>query len=247
VLHGSAIEWGGQCVVFMGVSGVGKSTLASAFHKRGHSVLTDDLCVVRPGTDGKMVAHPGFPQTKLWMDSLKQLDISAESLRRIRTKLEKRAVSLGEQFAKQPLAVKKLYVLRPHNKEEFILTPLQGPKKFAGRVADSFRPPFREPPSRFLRAHSLLGSIRRGQTLHIALDDDQFQQRAPPADGADAAVHAQETLCHLSSRIVPAPATVCPRRIPGSPPTPITVGDLPGVQEAGICELPYSTSLASRF
>ena len=69
VLHGSAIEWKGQCVVFMGVSGVGKSTLASAFRKKGHAILTDDLCVVRPGTDRVMYAHPGFPQTKLWLES----------------------------------------------------------------------------------------------------------------------------------------------------------------------------------
>lgn len=139
VLHGSAIEWDGQCVVFVGVSGVGKSTLASALRKKGHAMLTDDLCVVRPGTGGKMFAHPGFPQTKLWMDSLKQLEISADGLRRIRSKLEKRAVSLGEQFATQPLAVKKLYVLRTHNREEFKLTSLQGPEKFAALKNNTYR------------------------------------------------------------------------------------------------------------
>jgi hypothetical protein len=139
VLHGSAIERAGQCVVFMGVSGVGKSTLASAFRKKGHALLTDDLCVVRPGSDGTMRAHPGFPQTKLWLDSLKQLDISVEGLRRIRTKIEKRAVSLGEHFATQPLVVKKLYVLRAHNREEFKLTPLQGPEKFSALKNNTYR------------------------------------------------------------------------------------------------------------
>lgn len=131
VLHGSAIEWEGEAVVFVGHSGVGKSTLASAFRKKGHAVLTDDLCVVRPGADGRMLAHPGFPQTKLWLDSLKQLDVSAEGLRRIRNKLEKRAVPLGEDFVRVPLPVKKLYLLRPHNKDELKLTPVQGPQKFS--------------------------------------------------------------------------------------------------------------------
>ncbi len=139
VLHGSAIEWDGQCVVFLGVSGVGKSTLASAFRQKGHAILTDDLCVVRPGADGKMYAYPGFPQTKLWLDSLKQLDISAEGLRRIRSKIEKRALSLGAQFAMQPLAVRKLYVLRPHNRDEFKLTALQGPEKFAALKNNTYR------------------------------------------------------------------------------------------------------------
>ncbi|MDD2764278.1 MAG: hypothetical protein PHE83_09930 [Opitutaceae bacterium] len=139
VLHGSAIEWDGRCVVFMGASGVGKSTLASALRQKGHAILTDDLCVVRPGDDGTMYAHPGFPQTKLWLDSLKQLDISAKGLRRIRTKLEKRAVSLGDQFVTRPLAMKKLYMLRPHNREEFTLTVLQGPEKFAALKRNTYR------------------------------------------------------------------------------------------------------------
>jgi hypothetical protein len=139
VLHGSAVEWNGQCAVFMGASGVGKSTLASAFGRKGHAMLTDDLCVVRLGTDGTMCAHPGFPQIKLWLDSLEQLEISAEGLRRIRRKLEKRAVSLGDQFVTRPLAVRKLYVLRPHNREEFTLTVLQGPQKFAVLKNNTYR------------------------------------------------------------------------------------------------------------
>ncbi len=130
VLHGSAIQWKGESVVFLGASGVGKSTLASAFRKKGHAVLTDDLCVIRPGVDGRMMAHPGFPQTKLWLDSLKELDVSAEGLRRIRNKLEKRAVPLDDDFGAEPMAVRKLYVLRPQNRDELSLTAVQGPEKF---------------------------------------------------------------------------------------------------------------------
>jgi hypothetical protein len=77
VLHGSAIEWDGAAVVFMGFSGAGKSTLAAAFRKRGRPILTDDLCVVRPDGSGRMLAHPGFPEAKLWLDSLQELDSAA--------------------------------------------------------------------------------------------------------------------------------------------------------------------------
>ncbi len=131
VLHGSAVDWNGEAVVFIGLSGVGKSTLAAAFRRKRRAVLTDDLCVVRPDGAGRMVAYPGFPQTKLWLDSLKQLDLSPEGLRRIRTKLEKRAVPLGEDFVSVPLPVKKLYLLRPYNKPELKIEPVVGPTKFA--------------------------------------------------------------------------------------------------------------------
>lgn len=131
VLHGSAIDWHGGAVVFLGHSGVGKSTTATAFRKRGHAVLTDDLCVVRPGADGRMFAHPGFPQCKLWLDSLKKLDFAPDELARIRRKLEKRALPLGGDFSTTPLPVKKLYLLRPHNRAEIKLTATQGPQKFS--------------------------------------------------------------------------------------------------------------------
>ncbi len=130
VLHGSAIEWHGEAVVFMGVSGVGKSTTATAFRKRGHSVLTDDLCVVRAAPDGRMLAFPSFPQSKLWIDSLQKLDFSPDGLTRIREKIEKRALPLGPDFSEHPLPVKKLYLLRSHNQADIILNPTEGPHKF---------------------------------------------------------------------------------------------------------------------
>lgn len=130
VLHGSAIEWEGGAVGFLGHSGVGKSTLATAFRQRGHAVLTDDLCVLRPAGDGPLLAYPGFPQAKLWLDSLQRLDIPVKGLRRIRNKLEKRAVPLGDRFSTTPLPVRALYVLRLHNKDELKLVPLNGAGKF---------------------------------------------------------------------------------------------------------------------
>ena len=131
VLHGSAIALGEGSVGFLGFSGVGKSTLASAFRKRGHPVLTDDLCVVRPLADGRMAIQPSFPHMKLWLDSLKQLELSPDGLRRIRTKLEKRALPLGAEFAPAALPIRKLYLLSPSNKPELSLVAIEGPRKFS--------------------------------------------------------------------------------------------------------------------
>ena len=43
ILHGSAIETKAGAVIFVGASGVGKSTLAAAFHARGYRILADDV------------------------------------------------------------------------------------------------------------------------------------------------------------------------------------------------------------
>lgn len=139
VLHGSAVDWQGEAVAFLGHSGAGKSTLATAFRRRGHAVLTDDVCVVRPDASGRMCAYPGFPQAKLWLDSLQKLEFDPEGLRRIRGKLEKRAVPLVDQFRDAPLPLKKLYVLGQHNRDELKLTPVAGPAKFSVLKRQTFR------------------------------------------------------------------------------------------------------------
>jgi len=131
VLHGSAIVAGEACVALLGQSGAGKSTLAAAFRQRGYPVLTDDLCVVRAGAGGRLLAQPGVPQAKLWPDSLEELNLPADGLRRIRRKLEKRAVPLGADFATTARPMKKIYLLGADNKEELALAPAAGPRKFS--------------------------------------------------------------------------------------------------------------------
>lgn len=130
VLHASAILWGGEAVCFMGPSGIGKSTLANAFRKRGHALITDDLCIVRAGPDGTMLAFPGFPHTKLWPDSLSRLEIASEGLPKVRSMLEKRIVSVKHDFHTEPVRIRHLYVLGTHNADTIDALPIQGPMKF---------------------------------------------------------------------------------------------------------------------
>jgi len=139
VLHGSAIVAGDGSVAFLGVSGIGKSTLAMAFKKRGYTVLTDDLCVVRPAPDGRMMIQPGFPQAKLWLDSLERLAIAPDDLKRIRRKLEKRALPLRDAFVGEARPVRRLYVLQATNQDELKLVPLEGPQKFAALKDYTYR------------------------------------------------------------------------------------------------------------
>jgi hypothetical protein len=130
VLHGSAIRIDGGCAVFLGRSGAGKSTLALALGGRGYSVLTDDLSVVRAGRDGRLELHAGFPEAKLWLDSLAALDISAESLHRIQRAFEKRALPLEASFLDEALPVTRLYVLHPEVCDEIGIIPVTGSRRF---------------------------------------------------------------------------------------------------------------------
>lgn len=59
VMHSAAFRIRDSTVLLVGPSGMGKSTLISHLAARGHPVLCDDVCVVRPrGNDGYL-AWPG--------------------------------------------------------------------------------------------------------------------------------------------------------------------------------------------
>ena len=66
-LHATVVVVDGKGVAFFGDSGWGKSTLAASFIKAGHSVLTDDLLVIRE-VDGVLYGFPGPSRIKLFLD-----------------------------------------------------------------------------------------------------------------------------------------------------------------------------------
>lgn len=73
VLHASAVELaGGRAVAFTGPSGVGKSTLASAFLAAGDGLITDD-CLLLENRSGAVQALPSYPSLRLWPDSARVL------------------------------------------------------------------------------------------------------------------------------------------------------------------------------
>jgi hypothetical protein len=69
VLHASAVGLGdGSALAFAGVSGRGKSTLASAFYRAGYQLLGDD-CLLLEERGGEVFAVPPYPSMRLWPDS----------------------------------------------------------------------------------------------------------------------------------------------------------------------------------
>ncbi|SEO83336.1 Hpr(Ser) kinase/phosphatase [Halorientalis persicus] len=76
VLHGSAVDFGGNAVVFLGNSGAGKSTTAAACYDAGYPLLDDDVVVIR-FSDGAPKVVAGVPQLKLEPETAVALGIEA--------------------------------------------------------------------------------------------------------------------------------------------------------------------------
>lgn len=164
VLHGSAVKVGGCCAVFLGTSGSGKSTLALAFRERGYPIVTDDLSVVRAGGDGRLAVQPGYPQAKLWLDSLASVNIAGEDLRRIGRSMEKRALPLDASFFRSALPVGRIYILRPDDRDDIRIEPVSGSRRFAALRNHTYR-------SRYLE-----GSGSKAEHFQSAV---QLAQRVP--------------------------------------------------------------------
>jgi len=90
-IHGSAVIFEDKAVIFSGKSGAGKSTLAAGFVKKGYKLLADDVCVVTLDEGSNPIVHPGYPQMKLWTDSLEKLGHRTKPLRTVRSGLKKYA------------------------------------------------------------------------------------------------------------------------------------------------------------
>jgi hypothetical protein len=71
-LHASAVECGGVVSAFLGESGAGKSTLAACLQRRGHRVVSDDICLLQSDA-GTMRVIPVAGWLKLWNQSLQHL------------------------------------------------------------------------------------------------------------------------------------------------------------------------------
>lgn len=110
ILHASAVAVGGNAIAFMGGQGWGKSTIAAAFHVRGHGTLADDVTALQLDS-GRPMALPAFPQIKLWPNSIVALGDVPETLPIVHPDFAKRAFRVTSGFADAPLPLKRIYVL----------------------------------------------------------------------------------------------------------------------------------------
>lgn len=191
VLHGNAVEVDGHCMVCVGNSGVGKSTLAAGFAQRGFPVLADDVVAV----DADCAAIPGFARIKLWQDAAQQLGVTTDGLRRIRPMMEKFNLPLGPQAATPDRAVpiRWVYVLGVDNAaDDFRLAPVRGMAKFPPLRNNTYRQRYMEgmalAPEHLRRCGALAGQIHlarmtrpgRGFDLDGLIDHLLADMRANP-------------------------------------------------------------------
>lgn len=72
VLHGSAVEIGGRLAIFIGDTGVGKSTLSASLHSKGHRLIGDDAVMVTC-EDGTFHGEAVYPSLRLYPEAIERV------------------------------------------------------------------------------------------------------------------------------------------------------------------------------
>ena len=74
LLHGSAVESNKVAYLFLGLSGVGKSSIATALEQKTYGIITDDICALSI-KNNNLYINPGTQQARLLKDTVELLGI----------------------------------------------------------------------------------------------------------------------------------------------------------------------------
>ena len=74
-LHASSVQMNGAAVIFSGPSGSGKSTLATALARRGHRLLSDDVCAIDLRDPAQPLLWPAIARVKLRADAIDAFEL----------------------------------------------------------------------------------------------------------------------------------------------------------------------------
>ena len=110
VLHASAVNIDGRAVVFLGAKGSGKSTLAAHLQQHGHELISDDIV---PVSFSSNVAEtiPGYPQIRLFPDSVESIGFEPGSMPQVNTWIDKRHFVPDGDFTSEPIELGCIFIL----------------------------------------------------------------------------------------------------------------------------------------
>lgn len=138
-IHGSTVVINGCGVVFTGVSGAGKSTMAAALHKSGFPLLADDVSAVIFDQEGTPWVQPGYPQQKLWQASASIVGIDTATLDRVCAGRDKYVVPVAKGFKRLPVPMIAVYEISVRPANDVTIVPLKGREKITTLMSHTYR------------------------------------------------------------------------------------------------------------
>jgi hypothetical protein len=167
-LHGSAVETQWGAMIFVGVQGIGKSTLAAQFHKRGYRLLSDDVCAVAPTPEGFEVL-PAMAHYRLCADAYERIGNPQQA----RFHVDKFVVPLGDGYCPHSVPLSAIHVLADRESGEPEFTLIRGFNRVQHLLENLYRPQFLEGQTSQADLMRMAGSIaQKSAMVHVARQRD---------------------------------------------------------------------------
>ena len=118
-IHASAVNCHERAIAFVANNGFGKTTMASFFLQRGHSLITDDVLPIIE-KEGILFAMPVFPAMNLWPQTLAQFgEQSGNFFLKEKNKAKRRysLEALKVLFCNSEKPLGRIYFLNPSKKD----------------------------------------------------------------------------------------------------------------------------------
>jgi hypothetical protein len=139
VLHASAVAVGERAMLFCGVSGAGKSTIAAMLGRRSYPLLNDDVCNLSPLSNGEYAVYPDGRMLKLWGTSLEYLQRKGTPESMVRRDTDKYYMA-PEQVDLTPRPVGGVYILKTSDEEAATLERLTLAEATVELSENAYRP-----------------------------------------------------------------------------------------------------------
>jgi len=125
-LHASAVEDGDVVTAFLGDSGAGKSILAACLQRRGHRIVSDDICLLQPDAESDFMGVVSVADwLKLWDESLQYLGETPAEQNRVFSTDDKYRVFLSDTGSERRCLGRVVMLARdPNPQAEPSLQPL---------------------------------------------------------------------------------------------------------------------------
>ena len=140
-VHASAIIRDGSLVFITGDSRAGKSTTLAGLHRKGYTVFSDDVIVLKK-ENVRISAAASYPMIKLWDDTLvKMNDVQFEDRSfRIQQNMDKYGFFFHDHFDRNQYPVNKVFVLKVRDIPDLTHRSLSGKDAFEMLVGQIYRP-----------------------------------------------------------------------------------------------------------
>lgn len=136
-LHGSAVETRWGAMIFVGAQGVGKSTLAAQFHRRGYRLLSDDVCAVATAPGGLEVL-PALDHVRLCADAYERVGTPQGASFNV----DKFVVPMKEGYCPDPKPLQAIHVLADRESGDPEFEVLRGFERVQRLFENLYRPQY---------------------------------------------------------------------------------------------------------